>query len=98
MSCIHIVYACISDVDILYLSASTCKCIIMHIFVPPPPEIVVVVAVAWHGSGPWQADKQNDKRRSLIFNAVEIPCKIAKNLHTLRVVFAALSPLLLVSC
>lgn len=77
----------ISDVDILYLQTHVrCDMQMHHNAHSSPTKIVVVVVggVAWHGSSPWQADKQNDKRRSLIFNAVEIPCKIAKNLHTAR--------------
>lgn len=75
----------ISDVDILYLQTHVhCDMQMHHNAHSSPTKIAVVVVggVAWHGSSPWQADKQNDKRRSLIFNAVEIPCKIAKNLHT----------------
>lgn len=79
----------ISDVDILYLQTHVrCDMQMHHNAHSSPTKIAVVVVVvggvAWHGSSPWQADKQNDKRRSLIFNAVEIPCKIAKNLHTAR--------------
>lgn len=82
-------YICISDVDILYLQTHVrCDMQMHHNAHSSPTKIAVVVVVvggvAWHGSSPWQADKQNDKRRSLIFNAVEIPCKIAKNLHTAR--------------
>lgn len=74
----------ISDVDILYLQTLVrCDMQMHHNAHSSPTKIVLVVVVggvAWHGSSPWQADKQNDKRRSLIFNAVEIPCKIAKKI------------------